>query len=211
MRDNLLLHVCCGPCSVAIFEELSQEFDVTVHFCNSNIHPEEEYEKRKQEVVKLCEELNLPFVEEDYNPKEWFKKTEEFKNEPEGGKRCPVCFEMRLEKSAQYASKHAFDWLATSLTSGRNKYADIINPIGLAVAKKYGIKFFEEDWKKGRPAFASSSSKASADKKATAGKQESRQEKATRLVNEKGIYRQDYCGCTYSRPATHTTRHKKTA
>lgn len=173
--QKLLLHVCCGPCSVAIFEELSQEFDVTVHFCNSNIHPETEYDKRKQEVIKLCKELNLEFIEEEYNPKEWFEKTEEYKDEPEGGKRCPVCFEMRLDKSAEYASKNNFDWLATSLTSGRNKYAEIINPIGLQVAEKYGIKFFEEDWKK-----------------------KGRQEKATKLIDEKGIYRQDYCGCIYS-------------
>jgi predicted adenine nucleotide alpha hydrolase (AANH) superfamily ATPase len=180
--QKLLLHVCCGPCSVAIFEELSREFDVTVHFCNSNIHPEEEYEKRKEEVVRLCEELNLPFVEEEYNAKEWFEKTEEFKDEPEGGKRCPVCFELRLDKSAWYASKHGFGWLATSLTSGRNKYAKIINPIGLRCAEKYGINFFEEDWKK-----------------------KGRQEKATKLVDEKGIYRQDYCGCVYSQHDTRLT------
>ena len=105
---KLLLHICCGPCSVAIFEELQKQFDLTVHFFNPNIHPEEEYEKRKKEVIKLCNELSIPFVQEEYLPNEWFKLTEEYKDEPEGGKRCPHCFYMRLEKAATYAKKHGF-------------------------------------------------------------------------------------------------------
>jgi predicted adenine nucleotide alpha hydrolase (AANH) superfamily ATPase len=176
MKQKLLLHVCCGPCSIAIFEELKEQFDVTVHFCNPNIHPEEEYEKRKLEVIKICDELDIKFIEEDYNPEEWFKLTEEYKDEPEGGKRCPVCFKLRMEKSVQYALKNSFDYFATSLTSGRNKYAKIINPIGLELGEKYGVKFFEEDWKK-----------------------KGRQEKAIELVKNKNIYRQDYCGCVYSK------------
>ena len=175
MKQKLLLHVCCGPCSIAIFEELKEQFDVTVHFCNPNIHPEEEYEKRKAEVIKICKELNIKFIEEEYNPEEWFKLTKEYKEEQEGGKRCPICFKLRMEKSVQYAKKNNFDYFATSLTSGRNKYAKIINPIGLELGKKYGIKFFEEDWKK-----------------------KGRQEKAIELVKNKNIYRQDYCGCIYS-------------
>lgn len=182
MVNKLLLHVCCGPCSIAIFEELSEQFDVTVHFYNPNIHPAEEYEKRKQEVVKICNELNIEFVEEKYNPEEWFELTKEYKDEPEGGRRCPVCFEMRLDNAAKYASEHGFDFFATSLTSGRNKYAKIINPIGLKVGEKYGVKFYEEDWKK-----------------------KGRQEKATKMVEEKNIYRQDYCGCEYSRITRHVS------
>jgi len=159
---------------------------VTVCFCNSNIHPEKEYEKRKKEVVKLCEELNLPFVEDEYNPKEWFESTEEYKDEPEGGKRCPVCFEFRLEKSAKYASENGFDWLASTLTSGRNKYANIINPIGLKCAEKYGINFFQEDWKK-----------------------KGRQEKGIEICKIKDVYRQDYCGCVYSFSNCHPDRNER--
>lgn len=175
LKEKFLLHVCCGPCSIAIFRELSEMYDLTVHFYNPNIHPVVEYEKRKCEVVKLCNELNIPIVEEEYNPQEWFELTKEYKHEPEGGKRCPICFRMRLEKAAQYASKNGFDYFGTSITSGRYKKADIINPIGKEVGEKYGVKFYEEDWKK-----------------------EGRQEKAEKMVKEKGIYRQDYCGCIYS-------------
>ena len=175
MKEKMLIHICCGPCSVAIFEELMEQFEVTVHFYNPNIHPVMEYERRKEEVVRLCNGLGIEFVEGEYNPIEWLKLTEEYKDESEGGRRCPVCFEMRLEKAAEYAGKHGFDYLATSLTSGRNKFADVINPIGIKAAEKFSIKFFEEDWKK-----------------------KGRQEKATKMTKEKGIYRQDYCGCIYS-------------
>jgi len=174
-RPKFLLHVCCGPCSVAIFEELQYIFDLTVHFYNPNIHPETEYEKRKIEVIKLCEELGINFVEEKYDPENWFLKTEKYINEPEGGKRCPICFKMRLENAVKYARENNFDWFGTSLTSGRNKFADVINPIGIELGKKYCVNFFEEDWKK-----------------------KGRQELATQLVKEKGVYRQDYCGCIYS-------------
>lgn len=175
-KPKFLLHVCCGPCSVAIFEELLQMFDVTVHFYNPNIHPENEYHKRKAEVIKICRELSIPVVEEEYEVKEWLKQIAGYENEPEGGKRCNICFRMRLEKAAEYAQKHGFDYFSTSLTSGRNKKASVINPIGIALGQKYGVKFFEEDWKK-----------------------KGRQEKARQLIKEKNIYTQDYCGCTYSR------------
>ena len=175
MKEKFLLHVCCGPCSIAIFEELREQFDLTVHFYNPNIYPPEEYEKRKVEVIKLCKELVIPFVEEEYNPEDWFERTKDFKDEPEGGARCEICFRMRLEIAAQYASKHGFDYYSTSLTTGRNKKASVINPIGIEVGEEFGIKFFVEDWKK-----------------------KGRQEKAIKMAKEKGIYRQEYCGCVYS-------------
>jgi predicted adenine nucleotide alpha hydrolase (AANH) superfamily ATPase len=176
MKKRLLLHVCCGPCSIAIFEELLEQFDLVVHFYNPNIHPETEYYKRKKEVIQLCKELNIPVAEEEYDVKKWFQSVEGLEQEPEGGKRCIECFKMRLEKAAQYAKENNFEYFCTSLTSGRNKKASIINPIGLEVSKKYGLIFLEEDWKK-----------------------KGRQEKATKMISEKNIYRQDYCGCTYSK------------
>lgn len=176
MKPKFLLHVCCGPCSVAIFEELLEQFDLTVHFYNPNIHPETEYTKRKKEVLKICEELDIPVVEEVYEVKEWFKKIKGYENEPEGGERCLICFRMRLEKAVEYARDNNFEYYGTSLTSGRNKKASVINPLGIEIGDKFGVNFLSEDWKK-------------------AG----RQEKATQLVKEKGIYRQDYCGCTYSK------------
>ena len=180
LKPKFLLHVCCGPCSVAIFEELSQNFDLTVHFYNPNIHPVEEYDKRKGEVLRICEDLNIPVIEEEYDVKRWFEKIAGLEEEPEGGKRCVKCFTMRLEKAAEYAHNNGFEYFGTSLTSGRNKQAEIINPLGVQAGEKFGVKFFEEDWKKG-----------------------GRQEMARQLIQQKNIYTQDYCGCTYSRLKKH--------
>lgn len=176
MKPKLLLHVCCGPCSVAIFEEIKRDFDLLVHFYNPNIHPMEEHEKRKKEVIKICQELNIDFFEEKYNPESWFEYIKGLEDESEGGKRCTKCFEFRLDNAGKYASENGFTIFTTSLSSGRNKQAEIINQIGNKIASKYGIKFFEADWKK-----------------------DGRQEKAIELCKIKDIYRQDYCGCMYSK------------
>jgi len=172
---KFLLHTCCAPCSIAIIDELKDKFDLTVYFFNPNIYPEEEYLKRKKEVVKVCEEWGIKMVDKDDGQKEWKEAVSGLENEPEMGARCPVCFKVRLESTAKYASQNKFEWFGTSLTMGRNKKADVIHPIGIALAKKYGVKFFEEDWKK-------------------AG----RQEKGRKMTEERGIYRQKYCGCRYS-------------
>ena len=197
--SKFLLHTCCAPCSIAIIDELKSKYDLTVFFYNPNIYPESEYLKRKDEVVKVCEEWGVKMIDEDYEIEKWNEAVKGLENEPEMGARCTVCFKLRLERTAQYASENNFDIFSTSLTSGRNKKALIINPIGLELSKKYNVEYLVEDWKKaGRPTSATSFAKASEVKKATAGKQESRQEKATRLINERGVYRQDYCGCQYS-------------
>lgn len=175
MKKQFLLHVCCGPCSVAVFEELNEQYNLTVHFYNPNIYPREEYEKRKDEVIKLCRELDIPFVEQEYEAEKWFEATKDFKHEPEGGERCKICFRLRLTAAAQYAAQHDFNLFSTTLTSGRNKKAEVLNPIGREVGKTFGVEFYEEDWKKS-----------------------GRQQRADRLVKEKGIYRQEYCGCIFS-------------
>ena len=186
------MHTCCAPCSIAIIDELKSKYELTIFFYNPNIYPEEEYLKRKAEVIKVCEEWNISMVDFerthpnppleregactiDYGQIDWNEAVKGLEHEPEMGARCPVCFKLRLERTAQYARDNNFDIFSTSLTSGRNKKAQIINPIGLELAKKYNIKYLEEDWKK-------------------AG----RQEKGKKMVEERGIYRQDYCGCKYS-------------
>lgn len=175
MKPKLLLHICCGPCAIAILKELQEKFDLTAYYYNPNIHPKKEYEKRKADVAKMCKELDIPFVEGPYDPETWFELTKEYGHEPEGGKRCPVCFRMRLEKTAQYASENNFKYFGTTITSGRNKKADMINPIGMDLGKKYGVKFYQEDWKK-----------------------KGRQEISSKLCREKDVYKQNYCGCVYS-------------
>lgn len=173
---KFLLHTCCAPCSIAVIDELKNKFDLTVFFYNPNIYPEEEYLKRKKYVVQICQEWGVLMIDMDYEVEKWNEAAAGFENEPEGGTRCPRCFKLRLEKTALYAKENDFDIFCTTLTSGRNKKAELINPIGVNIGAKHGVKFFEADWKKNN-----------------------RQEKARKMVDERGIYRQNYCGCVYSK------------
>lgn len=175
--SKLLLHTCCAPCSIAIIGELKAKFDLTVFFYNPNIYPEEEYLKRKKYVIQICDEWKIPMVDADYEVEKWKEAVKGLENEPEGGRRCEKCFKLRLERTAEYAKEHSFDVFSTSLTSGRNKKAEIINPIGEELGEKYGIEYYPEDWKKN-----------------------GRQELARKMIEERGIYRQNYCGCIYSTP-----------
>lgn len=175
-KEKLLLHTCCAPCSIAIIDELKDQFNLAVFFYNPNIFPEEEYLKRKAEVVKVCSEWNVFMIDMDYEPDVWNEHVRGLEDCIEGDARCTKCFAMRIEKTAEYARDKRFEIFASSLTSGRNKKAEVINPIGEALAKKFGIKFYSEDWKKN-----------------------GRQEKGRKMVEDRKIYRQNYCGCKYSR------------
>jgi predicted adenine nucleotide alpha hydrolase (AANH) superfamily ATPase len=176
---KLLLHTCCAPCSVTVIEELKDKYNLTVFFYNPNIHPFVEYEKRKQEVIKICQEGKIKMVDGDYEIEKWHQEIQGLEKEPEGGSRCKKCFIMRLEKAIRYAKENNFDIFSTTLTSGRNKLATIIHPLAEILVKKYGVEFLAEDWKKN-----------------------GRQEIARRLVKEKNIYRQNYCGCKFSQKST---------
>lgn len=174
---KFLLHTCCGPCSVAIFEKLKSQFELTAYFYNPNIWPAEEYFRRLEAVRDSIKTLKgVKLIEEVYEPAKWSELCLPLKDEPEGGRRCELCFKMRMERAAAYAKENNFDIWGTTITSGRNKRADVINPIGLALAERYGVPFHEADWKKGGG-----------------------QEKARELCARYHIYRQDYCGCIYSK------------
>ena len=175
-KPALLLHVCCGPCSIALLEELQNRFAVTVYYTNSNIHPQEEYEKRRTQALEICKDLGIPFLDAPYCPDTWFAWAEHLADEAECGKRCEQCFAMRLEQTAQQAEKLGFAWYGSTLTSGRNKKAAVINPLGKRLGELHNVLFIEEDWKK-----------------------KGRQEVSNRLCKEKQIYRQSYCGCLYSK------------
>lgn len=175
-KEKLLLHSCCAPCSVAIINELKDKYSLVVFFYNPNIYPEDEYIKRKKDVIKMCKLWNVPIVDIDFNPDLWNKAVKGLEDQPESGNRCTACFAHRLIKTVEYAVSNNFDCFASSLTSGRNKKAKIINKIGLNLALQNNIKFLEEDWKKG-----------------------GRQEIGINLVSKHDIYRQDYCGCKYSK------------
>ena len=175
--NKLLLHVCCAPCSAYLMKKLTDDFEVIVFYYNPNIHPEAEYQKRYFYAKNLAEKYGLPFVEESYNHEEWQEKTTGLESEPEGGKRCPVCFSLRLAKAAAKAKELGCGWFASSLTSGKNKKPEIINPLGDLWAKRFGVKFLSGDWKKN-----------------------GYQEEAKKIVEQENIYRQNYCGCEFSLP-----------
>ena len=175
MSEKFLLHTCCAPCGIAVIDELRTEFDLSVLFFNPNIYPEEEYMKRKSEVVRVCTEWSVPMIDMDYAPEEWETRVRGLEREPEQGKRCFTCIGIRLDRSAREAKYRGFGVFGTTLTMGSRKSARVIFPIGEVVARRYDLTFFAEDWKK-----------------------KGREIVARRMVRERSIYRQNYCGCRYS-------------
>ncbi len=175
-QPKLLLHICCAPCATWVFETLKREFDVTGFFYDPNIHPREEYDRRRWEMHRLAQEVGLAVIDGEYAVEKWHDAVRGHEDDPEGGRRCELCYDHRLERAAAYAAKHGFEWLATTMTISPHKRADVINPIGAHVCAKYGLQFLEADFKK-QAGF----------------------EHSLRLSKEHGLYRQDYCGCEFSR------------
>ena len=182
---KLLLHICCGPCSTHPATLLASEYEVIGYFYNPNIWPYEEWLKRFEAFKKFCEESKAMA---DYFPKnavsrqeyanehkKFLENTKGLEKEPEGGARCPVCFRFRIEESARFAKEQGIEIIATTLTIGRNKRPEIINLIGKAVAEKYGVKFYEVNFKKQDGAL-----------------------KRSVICKKYNLYRQHYCGCEYS-------------
>lgn len=174
-REKLLLHSCCAPCSSYVLDYLLKHFDVTLFYYNPNIHPIEEYRKRADEQKRLCEILSVPYIEGEYDPDLYFCKVRGLENEPEGGARCTPCFEMRLDRTAVMAKKLGIDIIATTLTVSPHKNAPLINSIGESVSKTHGVTWLPSDFKK-RNGYLES----------------------IRLSKEYDLYRQVYCGCTFS-------------
>ena len=175
-RKSVLLHTCCGPCSSACIERLHNDLDVTVYYYNPNIEPKEEYLKRKETQIGLLKELNIPYIDADYDNEEFREKVKGLETEPEGGARCPVCFKMRLDKTARVAKENNFDYFCTSLTVSPHKNSAIINLIGESVSKELGVKYLYADFKK-REGY----------------------KRSIELSREYNLYRQDYCGCLFSK------------
>ena len=169
---NILVHTCCATCGVYCLEKLASEgWNVTGYFYNPNIHPESEYEKRKNELAKL----NFNIIIADEPPQNWFDAVKGYEEEKEGGKRCEICFRLRLEQTALYAKENGFKAFTTVLTVSPHKNSSIINEIGTELAQKYQITFLEENFKK-NDGF----------------------KKTIDLAKIHNFYRQNYCGCEYS-------------
>lgn len=174
---KLLLHSCCAPCSGEVMEALVfSEIDFTIFFYNPNIHPIQEYEIRKEENKRFAVKHTIPFIDADYNKDDWFTRTEGMENEPERGKRCTECFDMRFEVTAHYAHQHNFPIFTSSLGISRWKNMDQINDCGLRAAEKYpNVVYWTYNWRK--------------------------QGGAARMYDiakQENFYQQEYCGCVYS-------------
>ena len=185
---KLLVLSCCAPCSCAAIKKLAQDgVSVTVLFYNPNIHPQAEYEKRRDEQKRVCLHFHIPFVELPYEPDEWEKVVSGLENEPERGKRCSKCFYMRLKKASRYACEHGFDAFASVLGVSRYKNLDQVNDMARLVWMEDGKPYVATNWRKG-------------------GLEELRQA----LIEELHLYKQEYCGCKYSR-ARYEKENKNTA
>lgn len=174
---KLLLHSCCAPCSSTCLERLKDVFDITVLYYNPNIDDEEEYFKRKAEQVRFLQETGWAKILDCDHDKTAFEKIAQGnEKEPERGKRCYLCYELRLQKTAQVAAENGYPYFCTTLSLSPYKNAEWLNEIGERVGKEYNVAFLFSDFKK-----------------------KGGYHRSIELSNEHGLYRQDFCGCKYSK------------
>lgn len=177
---TLLLHACCAPCSSYCLEYLSQYFSITVLFYNPNISPETEYNKRVDEIRRLIDELpvknKVSLIEGRYLPTEFYNSVKGLEDEPEGGKRCHVCYELRLREAAITAKELGFDYFTTTLSISPLKDAEKLNEIGKRLSDEYGVAYLYSDFKK-----------------------KNGYKRSIELSREYNLYRQNFCGCVFSR------------
>lgn len=179
-RPRLLLHSCCAPCSSYVLEYLSEYFEITVFYYNPNISPEKEYRMRVEEQQRLISQMPLKnpvsFVEGKYDPQSFYEMAKGLEQVPEGGERCFGCFRLRLKETAKEAKKERYDYFTTTLTISPLKNAEKLNEIGREMAEQYGINWLPSDFKK-----------------------KNGYKRSTELSKEYDLYRQNYCGCVFSK------------
>ncbi len=175
--ESLLLHSCCAPCSSSCLEQLFSALKTTVFYYNPNLDTAEEYEKRKKEQIRFLRETGwADFLDCDYSHEEYEEIALGYEEEKEGGARCARCFRLRLERTAREAKARGYTFFATTLTLSPLKNAKLINEIGFELAKEYGVKYLPSDFKK-RGGYL----------------------RSIELSKEHALYRQNYCGCQYSK------------
>ena len=178
-RPRVLLHVCCGPCSSAVLEYLTQYFDVTLLWYNPNIYPQAEFERRFQALVKLIGDMGLAdrvsVLAEPRKEQDYYARVKGLEDEPEGGKRCAECFRLRLLETARLCKHYGFDYFCTTLTLSRHKDAVLINDLGEELARAFGVNWLPSDFKK-----------------------RDGENRSIELCEQYHVYRQLYCGCEYS-------------
>lgn len=180
---RLLLHSCCAPCSSYVLEYLSGYFEITVFYYNPNIYPESEYTKRILEQQTLIGEMNfhnpVSFAAGTYDREEFLRTVKGLEHLKEGGERCMKCYELRLREAAKLAAQGGFDYFTTTLSISPHKNADKLNEIGNRLAAEYGVSYLPSDFKK-----------------------KNGYKRSIELSKKYGLYRQDYCGCEFSRRDT---------
>ena len=178
--STLLLHACCAPCSSACLERLSNFFKITIIYYNPNITEEKEYLKRLEELKNFIQKIKVKYpiniIDTRYDPKEFFEISKGLEKEKERGKRCYKCYELRLEETAKVAKENNFDFFATTLTLSPYKKTDWLNEIGENLSNKYQTSYLYSDFKK-----------------------KNGYKRSIELSKEYNLYRQDYCGCIYSK------------
>lgn len=176
----LLLHSCCAPCSSYVLEYLSEYFNIIILFYNPNIMPFDEYNLRLNEQKKLVSRLktknSVKVVEGEYDVNDFLEAVKGLEDEPEGGARCEKCFRLRLNEAAVFSRELGVDYFTTTLTVSPHKNSQLINAIGQGVSEKYGVEFLQSDFKK-RNGY----------------------KRSIELSKQYNLYRQNYCGCIYSK------------
>ena len=177
---TLLLHACCAPCSSAVLERIAKYFKITILYYNPNISDKEEYDKRVEELEKLVASLKVEntinVIKGRYDPKEFFDAVRGMENLGEGSKRCFECYRLRLEETVKKAKELGFDYFTTTLSISPYKNSKVLNEIGYSLEEKYNILYLCADFKK-----------------------KNGYKRSIELSSTYNLYRQDYCGCIYSK------------
>jgi len=194
-KKTLLLHACCGPCSSACLERLYPDYDITVFYYNPNITDEGEYRMREEELKHFLQRwqpegvpTGITALSGRYDPREYYTCVKGLEQEPEGGARCRACFLLRLEETAKQAAALGFDAFDTTLSVSPYKNSKVLAEIGRSLAAKYGVEYLEGNYKK-----------------------QDGYRRSIELSKEYGLYRQDYCGCEFSKAEAEARRAAKAA
>ena len=187
-HKRVLLHSCCAPCAGEMMEQLiANGIELTIFFYNPNIHPKKEYEIRKNENIRFAEKMGIPFVDADYDVQDWFARAKGMERDPERGRRCTMCFDMRFVRTALYAHEHGFPVISSSLGISRWKNMDQINDCGLRAAEPYGdVEYWTYNWRK-----------------------QGGSARMYDIAKREEFYAQQYCGCIYSLRDTNEWRESK--
>ena len=185
-KPRVLLHACCGPCSTSCIERLAPDYAVTAYYYNPNITDREEYYLRRDTLMQFIRAFNedhkdefvISYIEGAYEPQKYIEKAEPLRDEPEGGRRCDVCFAMRLAETARMAAELDMDYFTTTMSVSPHKNYDKIRTLGMSLQQQTGVKFLDVDFKK-KNGFG----------------------RSVELSKQYGLYRQNFCGCEYARQA----------